>query len=402
MTAAFKAILLVAALGGAAALGWLVYQRVQERETGSATGEKVEPPAPVEVAAIERGPLTLRRTFSGSLEATESFVVAAKVGGRLKKMDVHLTDTVKRGSTVAWLDDDEYQQNLAQAKAELEVAKANVVEAESSLEIADRAFERTKALETRGVESESQLDLAIAEQLSKKARFAVTKAHVTRAEAAVKAEDVRLSYTRVVADWPGEDEFRVVGDRYVDEGETVTANTPLLTIIRLDPILGVVYVPERDYARLEPGQAITLRADAYPGEPFEGKIKRIASVFRQNTRQARVELSLANPQQRLKPGMFARVTIELAKVEDATIVPIAALTKRNEKTGVFLVDQKGEVAVWREVEVGIREGDRVQVTADGLTGRVVTLGQQLIDDGSPITIPDDAPIGETKTTTTAE
>ena len=71
------------------------------------------------------------------------------------------------------------------------------------------------------------------------------------------------------------------------------------------------------------------------------------------------------------------------------IVPEQALTVRKDRTGVFVVDEESGTARWREVTVGIREGDRVQIAGENLEGRVVTLGQQLIDDGSAVTIPQD-------------
>jgi RND family efflux transporter MFP subunit len=149
----------------------------------------------------------------------------------------------------------------------------------------------------------------------------------------------------------------------------------------------VVFVTERDYANLKPGQLIALTTDAYPGEHYSGRIDRIAPVFRKSTRQARVEMTIDNPQHQLKPGMFIRATVVLARVSDATIVPEQALTKRDDRNGVFIVSEDGRSVAWREIKAGIREGDRVQVEGEGLSGRVVTLGQQLVNDGSPITIP---------------
>jgi multidrug efflux pump subunit AcrA (membrane-fusion protein) len=94
-----------------------------------------------------------------------------------------------------------------------------------------------------------------------------------------------------------------------------------------------------------------------------------------------------NSQHRLKPGMFIRATIELAREPAATIVPEQALTMRDDRSGVFLVSEDGRSVVWREVTVGIRQNGRVQVEGEGLSGRVVILGQQLVKDGSAITIP---------------
>jgi RND family efflux transporter MFP subunit len=139
---------------------------------------------------------------------------------------------------------------------------------------------------------------------------------------------------------------------------------------------------------LKPGQLVSLKTDAYPDEQYMGRIDRIAPVFRKSTRQARIEMIIANPQQRLKPGMFIRATVVLAQVPEATIIPQQALTIRDDRSGVFIVSQDGKSVVWREVKVGIRQGSRVQVEGDGLSGRVVTLGQQLVRDGSAIMIPD--------------
>ena len=94
-----------------------------------------------------------------------------------------------------------------------------------------------------------------------------------------------------------------------------------------------------------------------------------------------------NPEHQLKPGMFIRATVALAQVSAATIIPEQALTKRDDRIGVFIVTEDGRSVIWRKVKVGIRGGGRVQVEGEGLTGRVVTLGQQLVDDGAPITIP---------------
>jgi RND family efflux transporter MFP subunit len=177
----------------------------------------------------------------------------------------------------------------------------------------------------------------------------------------------------------------------VDEGETVSANAPLLRIVELNPIEVVIYVTERDYASLQPGQNANLSTDAYPDETFHGRIVRISPVFRESTRQAQVELRVDNPRLQLKPGMFVRVMVVLERAPEATIVPEQALVKRQEQDGLFLVSADGERVHWRPVRVGIRQGDRVQVSGEGLQGRVVTLGQQLLDDGSSIRIATEAP-----------
>lgn len=381
-----KWIVVVVLIVGASSLGWAIFNRLQEHSVPTKRS-RASRAAPVEVARIEYGPIQLRRTFSGALESPAAFVVRPKISGRIVRLGVALADTVARGQTVAWLDDDELVQLVAQAKAELAVAEASLVEAKSALVIATRERQRSATLRQRGVASESQFDTANADQLTKQAHVKVAAAQVTKAEAALASAKVRLGYTQVVAGWNDGHDHRIVAERFVDEGETVAANAPLLSIVELNPITGVIFVAERDYARLQPGQPATLTTDAYPGEPFQGRINRIAPIFRQATRQARVELVIDNPEHRLKPGMFIRVTVVLDRIAEATIIPEQALTTRADRTGVFVINNDGRSVTWREVRIGIREGNRVQVEGEGLTGRVVTLGQQLVNDGSAITIP---------------
>ena len=381
-------VLLAVMLAAAALLGWMLIAAWLDR-SGPDDAPGTPRPAPVEVAPIEREPIALRRTFSGELEALAEFVVAPKVSGRVERVLVNIADAVRRGQVVAELDNDEYVQAVAQARADLAVAQANRSAAESVLEIADREFQRTDSLRKRGIASDSELDAARQDLLAKRAQLAVAEAQVTKFAAALESAHIRLGYTRVTAGWTGGNDERVVAERYVDEGQTLAANTPLLMIVELDPILGIVFVTERDYANIQTGQLVSLTTAAYPDETFTGRIVRIAPVFRTATRQARIEMTIDNPRQRLKPGMFIQATVELSRVADAVIVPEQALTERNDRTGVFVVSEDGRSVRWREVAAGIRADGRVQVDGQGLSGRVVVIGQQQLDDGSPITIAED-------------
>jgi RND family efflux transporter MFP subunit len=347
--------------------------------------------AAVKAALVKRGPMELKRTFSGTLEASAEFLLAPKVSGRLERLYVDLADNVSQGQIVAELDDDEYIQAVKQAKADLTVARANLSKAVKALEIANRELKRVSTLRKRGVSSDSQLDEAKASQLASQAAFEVAKAQLIRAEATLETTKIKLSYTKVTADWYGGDDQRVVAERFVDEGETVAANSPLLSIVELSPISGVIYVAEKDYANLRPGQKVVLKTDAYPGLEFSGRIDRIAPVFKETSRQARVEIVIPNLERRLKPGMFIRATVVLKNVKQAVMVPALAVTKRAGETGIFLVDEGQLKAKWKPVKTGIHQDEMIQIMDDDLSGRVVTLGQQLLADGSKITIPDDRP-----------
>lgn len=358
------------------------------REKGSKAPRKRSAPAvAVEAEKIAKGPIALRRTFSGALEAGEKFVAAPKVSGRVEFLAVDIGDRVRQGQRVARLDHDEFLQAVTQAEADLAVALANQTQAQSARSIAGRELLRIETLRKRGVSSESQLDAAQSRQMSARAGMEIARAQVSRAKAALETARIRLGYTDVTADWSGTDLERVVAESFVGEGDTVSAGSPLVSIVDLDPVTGVIFVTESDYGRLETGQHADLTTDAFPGRVFSGKISRIAPVFREATRQARVELTVDNPDNTLKPGMFIRVSLVLASVPDAVIVPESALSTRNGKTGVFLIRDGEGIVTWTEVTPGIRNRDQVQVFGLSTGGRVVTLGQQMLDNGSPITIP---------------
>jgi multidrug efflux pump subunit AcrA (membrane-fusion protein) len=370
--------------------------------------------APVEVAALEIAPITMRRTFSGTLEAATRVQIAARVGGRISRIAVDLGDEIERGQLIAEIDAAELDAAVLQAAADLAVAKATVTEAKTSADFSARTLERLELLDKEGIASASEIDAARAQSTARQASVAVAEARVQRAEAALGVAQTQLSETRVLASWSGEDlspapgtpelaetvrppGVRAVAERYVDEGELVSAGTPLALIVGLQPIVAVVFVPERDYGKVQLGAVASLVTDAYPDKAFDAVVSRVAPVFSRTTRQVRVELTVDNQELRLKPGMFVRTTLELDQNDQAAVIPYAAITRRDGMDGVFVLTGPDGLSVrWLPIRQGIREGDRVEIEgAPGHTtpspgARIVTLGQELCDDGSQVVVPDDA------------
>lgn len=339
---------------------------------------------PVEALPVQTGRMEQRRLFSGTLEASAELVVAPKIPGRIARTLVDLSDRVGRGAEVALLDDAEFTQAVSSAKADLAVATAQAAEAANRLELAERELTRMRTLEERGVASTATLEMAETEFIMRTSALAVATANVQAREAALATAGIRLSYTRVTATWAEGDDTRVVAQRFANEGDTVASGTPLFSVVSLRPIRAVFFVPERDYALLAPGQALELQTDAFPGVSFPGRISRISPVFREDSRQARIEAVCDNADERLKPGMFTRAGVVLQTIENACIVPLAALCRRAGVTGVFVVDEAAQTVRWVAVETGIAGDDQVQIVKPPLEGRVVTLGQQLLADGSAI------------------
>ncbi|MCB1759910.1 MAG: efflux RND transporter periplasmic adaptor subunit [Gammaproteobacteria bacterium] len=369
-------------------VGWEMSSRLGSRQEAAQGGGKEARPAPVITAPIETAPIALERAFSGTLEAYAEFVAAPKVSGIVKHIFVDLGDSVVRGQVVSRLDNAEFMQEVAQAEAEVKVAKANLAEAKSLSAIAERELKRIDQLSARGVSSAAQRDVAQADQLAKQAHVQVGEAQLARVESELETARIRLGYTEVTADWGIDGSHRVVAERYVDEGENVSANTPLLKIVSLNPITAVIHVTEQEYAGLRVGQQVALVTDAYPKQDFFGVIARIAPVFREVTRQARIEVQVDNSDLKLKPGMFVRARVVLASVDEVTVVPFQALTRRDGMDGLFVLSPDGNSVSWHPVQPGIRQDQRLQVTGEGLQGQVVVLGQQLLRDGSAVLVSD--------------
>lgn len=372
-------------------IGWRLYKKMAGAEGGSAARQARSAPVAVVLQPVRRESIRDVRTFTGNVIPKAQFIAASKVAGRLDRLFVNIGQRVKNGDLVAVLDNMEYDQQVKQARAELEVANANAIDASNVLDVATREFDRVKELRKQQVASEAELDQAGARYRAALAKNEVALAQVKQMEAALKADEVRLSYTKITAAWEGGEGERVVGERYVDEGAMLRANDPILSILDIGTVIAAIFAIERDYPKVQVGQAALIDTDAFPGKTFTGKIARKAPLLRESSRQARVEIEIANPDYILAPGMFVRVEIQFASRDDATVVPVAALAQRNGQTGVFLADANASKARFVPVTLGIVDGESVEVLDPPLEGQVVTMGQHLLVDGGDIIIPADKP-----------
>jgi len=215
----------------------------------------------------------------------------------------------------------------------------------------------------------------------------VATAQVSQKEAALKKANIRLSYTQIRVPENNAAGYRVVGERYVDEGTMLAANKPIVSILDIATLIAAIYVIERDYPKIQPGLEAVINTDAFPGRTFTGKVIRMAPLLKEKSREARVEIEIPNEAKLLKPGMFVRVQIQFDQHENATVLPVAALIKRNGIQGVFIADLKEKKARYVPVTVGIVSGARAEVLNPPITGAVVTLGHHLLEDGGSIILP---------------
>lgn len=383
------AVLIVLAIVGMA--GWRLYQHQQNTSSNTRGKGRAAVSVPVETRPIQKGMIQDVGVFTGSLEPKSQFAVAPKVSGWLRELLVDVGDKVERNQVIAVLDDEEFAQEVEQARAELQVASANAANCASDLDIAKREYERSKALREKQIASAAELDVSEASFNACQTRYKVSLAQVTQKEAALKTADVRLSYTKVRAFWEEGDQTRVVGEKFVDEGALLQMNQPIVSILQNNPLTAVVYVIERDYPKVTIGQQAVVTTDAYPSRTFTGGITRIAPLLKESSRQARVEVEVPNPDLVLRPGMFIRARVEFARHENATLVPLPALVKRDNKDGIFIADPKSLKARFVPVTTGIFSGDLVEVVEPEVSGLAVTMGNHLLEDGSGISMGEQSP-----------
>jgi RND family efflux transporter MFP subunit len=374
-------------LVGLGFLGWQIYEKASASRK-SAKRQRRNVPVAVEFVLVKKASIREVGSFTGSLYPLSEFILAPKISGRLEKIMVNIGDTVKGGQLVAVLDDDEYRQQVLQAKAELEVAKANLQERKSTIENAKREYERTVTLRKKKIASESQLDAAESEFKTQQAKLKVATAQIAQKKAALTMANIRLSYAQIQVTENNNTGYRVVGERFVDEGAMLAPNTPIVSVLDIEKLIAAIHVIERDYPKVQPGLEAVISTDAFPGRTFIGKVIRIAPLLKETSREARVELVIPNAQKLLKPGMFVRVQIQFDEHKNATVVPVAALVKRNGTQGVFLADLQEQKARFFPVTIGIVNGDQAEVLNPPITGAVVTLGHHLLEDGSSIILPD--------------
>ncbi len=396
-----KIILIGILLLGLSFLGWQIYQRVNS-DTKAVKRERKNVPVAVEVAPVQQATVQDIGRYSGSLYPHAAFVIAPKIGGRLEKIWVNIGDELQNSQLIAVLDDAEYKQQVSQAGAELEVAQANLLEQENALENAKREHERAVALREKKIASESQLDASLSDLKAQEAKLKVAFARVAQSEAAMRVAKVRLEYTQIHVPSNNRAGYRVVGERFVDEGAMLAANTPIVSIIDIGTLIAAIHVVEQDYAKINIGQEAAISTDAFPDRSFSGKVLRIAPILKEKSREARIEIEIPNPQKILKPGMFVRAQIQFEKHENATVVPTAAIIKRDNLQGVFLVDPEGKTARFVAVTPGIVDSKITEIRTPVLSGSVVVLGQHLLEDGASIIIPDkqvteNQPAEDTKT-----
>ena len=231
---------------------------------------------------------------------------------------------------------------------------------------------------------------------TRNARHKVTLAQLANQQAALETAKVRLSYTRIRAAWETEGGVRFVGERFVNAGAMLSSNTPILSVIELQPITAVIHVTEKDYFRLRTEQPVApderrlpgagVRRSAWPGS---------RPLLKETSREARVEVEVENADGALKPGMFVNARIEFVNKRRRDDRPHQRPREPRRPAGAVPGrSSRDKTAVFQPATVGIIEGDRAEIVEPAeLKGYVITLGHHLLENGTAIILPAGRPRG---------
>lgn len=272
---------------------------------------------PAEVVAAE--PVELRQTLqlSGSLRAVDLATVKAKVAGDVREVLVREGEPVKAGQVVMKMDATEYEARVAQARGNLNNAKAQ-------LEIAGKTRENNLALVEKGFISKNAFD-------NSASQYSGAKASVDAAQGALDIVQKSLNDTIVRAPISG-----LVSARNVQPGEKVAVDGKLLEIVNLQKLELEAAVPASEIAQVAIGQTVELRIEGLP-QPFEGKVVRINPATQAGSRSVPVYIQVANSQNQLRVGMFAEGLLVLASKRGVLALPQSAVRKDGNGAYVFTI-----------------------------------------------------------------
>ena len=360
-------LLILAVVGGAVAWRLLDVGEARSAETeGTPEEELLLPDAgpsqfsaavatPVRGAPAVRDTLWIRVTAAGQARANRRSATTAQVEGVVRRVPVRENQSVAAGALLVQLDTVEIALELAQARADLLAAETEY----RQLVLFD------DEIEDPAVRAERE-------------RIARSTSGLEQAEVALRQAELRLERTRVTAPFGGR-----VADLEVVEGQHVTVGDELLTVVDLEPIEVDVQVLESELRFLSEGRRAALSFNAYPAETFTGRIETINPVVDPETSTGRVTVVLPNADGRIKPGMYAEVSLDAEAVPDRVLIPRSAVVERDRRPVVFVYEEteRGGLAKWRYVNPGRENETHVELLREGPEQGFVEPGEIVLVDG---------------------
>jgi len=316
--------------------------------------EEEAPPVPVETAYPQRGDIYAVYSGTAPIEAFAEADVIAKVDGEVQEILVEEGDDVARSQVLARLDGQRLRLELAESEARLNKLR--------------RDYQRNLDLRDKDLISEGD--------------FEKIKYEMEALEASYNLASLELDYTKIRSPING-----VVAERYVKLGNTVDVGEPLFRVTSLDPLVAYLFVPERQYRRIEPGQPVAIGIDALGGQPIGAAVSRVSPVVDPDTGTFKITVEIDDPERRIKPGMFGRISIVYDQRANALKIPRAAIVEDGGANSVFVVENG--LAIRKDVEIGYSDRGMVEILS-GLDDdeAVITIGQSGLRNEAKVTVID--------------
>ena len=367
--------------------------------TGPSDAEQTPPAMRVVVLPSQARPIETAVILRGRTEASREVTVAVETSGRIVTPPLRKGTTVAEGDALCQLDPGIRETQLAEARARLAEARSRVPEAEAAL-VEARARFRASDIETTAARQLSEggfateTRLAAAEAASESATAGIERARsalssaqagIEAATASVEAAEREIDRLTITAPFAG-----LLETDTAELGTLLQPGQPCATIVQIDPLHVIGFAPELDVARLTDGAP--ARARLATGQSVDGRVSFIARSADPRTRTFRVEVTVPNTNAALRDGQTAEITIGTDGIS-AHLLPQSALTLDDGGAlGVRVVDE-ASVARFQAVQVIRDAPDGVWVAGLPDTARVITVGQDFVTDGVPVTAVERAPEG---------
>ena len=330
---------------------------------------------PVVVTQVSVRDVEDRIEASGELLAKQRADVAAQVSGEITEIRFEEGEAVAEGEVVMEIDPEKRKLELSRAQAGVEAARAALAESE-------RELGRVKALADTNVASKTRLDQAQTALQTTTSALQAARAELGVAERALRDASVRARFSGLLA------------RRDVSRGEFVREGQTLFELVSLDPIEVEFHLPEADAARVGLGMKIDVGVAPYPDEKFEATVHVVAPTIDRKTRTLRVRALIDNRDGRLRPGLFARANLGVARRGGVILVPEEAVQQRADGAVVFRV-LEGNRVERRLVTLGSMRAGEVEIRSGLAQGdRVISRGHADLVDGSLVSPrrPDGSPL----------
>jgi RND family efflux transporter MFP subunit len=369
----------------------------------SAKQGNTPPVKDVKLLKIEEKPMENVISVTGTLAAYEDAVISSKTSGRIRAMHVDLGSPVRAGQVIAELDPTDSQLRLQQAEAALAQARARlgldptgtgdridieqtstVRQAKAVLDQAKLQIERMRSLSQQGVIAKSQLDAAEADYKVAVGKYEDAQEEIRNRQAVLlqRRSEVDIA-TQQIADTKIKAAFDgIVQEKRSSLGEFVSSGTPVITLVKMNPLRLQAEVPERESRDVKQGQLVRVSVEG-DTNIYNGIIKRISPAIKAQNRVLVVEAEVQNNGQ-LKPGAFAKADIVVNANSLTVAVPATAIVSFAGIDKLITVEE-GKAAE-KAVTLGRRDGNWVEILSGIKVGESVVVDPGNLQTGQPVNV----------------